>query len=86
MPAQTRQAFLASLSEEEARALCYDWAFWARAEQLAPAGEWWAAYTAWCERRKREDDAERAREEQRAEATQGLDRDEVAAADRRVLG
>lgn len=42
MPAQTRQAFLASLSEEEARALCYDWAFWARAEQLPPGGDWWA--------------------------------------------
>lgn len=42
MPAQTRQAFLASLSEEEAKALCYDWAFWARAEQLPPGGDWWA--------------------------------------------
>jgi len=42
LPAQTRQAFLASLSEEEARALCYDWAFWARAEQLPPGGDWWA--------------------------------------------
>lgn len=42
MPARTRQAFLASLSEDEARALCYDWAFWARAEQLPPGGDWWA--------------------------------------------
>lgn len=37
-----RTAFLASLSEDEAQALCYDWSFWARDEQLPPPGDWWA--------------------------------------------
>ena len=42
MPPTTRRAFLQSLSDDEARALYHDWRFWARPEQLAPAGEWWA--------------------------------------------
>ena len=42
MPPTTRWAFLQSLSEEESRRLCYDWQFWARPEQLPPAGDWWA--------------------------------------------
>ena len=37
---ELRQKFLASLSRDEAAALLYDWRFWARPEQLAPAGDW----------------------------------------------
>jgi phage terminase large subunit-like protein len=32
--------FFLSLSEDEARALHWDWRFWARPKQLAPAGAW----------------------------------------------
>jgi len=40
-----RQAFLASLSEQEAACLQYDWRFWARDTQIEPDGDWiiWAA-------------------------------------------
>lgn len=41
MPLTKRQTFLASLSDTEAAALCYDWQFWARDEQLPPPGQWW---------------------------------------------
>ena len=40
LPADQQAAFLASLSEEDAKALEYDWTFWARPNQLAPEGEW----------------------------------------------
>lgn len=36
-----RKAFLESLTHEEAQALWYTWEFWARPEQLAPAGSWY---------------------------------------------
>jgi len=36
----TRQAFLTSLSEDEAEFLCHDWPFWARDAQLPPPGDW----------------------------------------------
>ena len=35
-----RQAFLTSLSEDEAEFLCRDWPFWAREAQLPPPGDW----------------------------------------------
>jgi phage terminase large subunit-like protein len=35
-----RQAFLQSLSANDAEILYRDWAFWARSEQLAPDGDW----------------------------------------------
>lgn len=37
---EKRREILASLTEEEAEALLYDWPFWARPDQLAPPGEW----------------------------------------------
>ena len=38
---EDRKAFLASLTDEEAAALAYDWhGFWARPKQLPPAGVW----------------------------------------------
>lgn len=37
---EKRQAFLDSLTDEEALALKYDWKFWARDDQLPPAGDW----------------------------------------------
>lgn len=39
-PLQEQQEILASLSNEQALALLYDWEFWARPEQLMPAGDW----------------------------------------------
>ena len=38
-PGQVRQ-LLASLSQDDARRLYYHWPFWAREEQLEPAGDW----------------------------------------------
>lgn len=35
-----RELILRSLTQEEAAALLWDWEFWARPEQLEPAGEW----------------------------------------------
>ena len=35
-----RAALLANLSRSDARALLYHWPFWARADQLEPAGDW----------------------------------------------
>jgi phage terminase large subunit-like protein len=35
-----KQAFLTSLSDDEAEFLCRDWRFWARDAQLAPPGDW----------------------------------------------
>lgn len=37
---QDRQAVLASLSEEQAKELLWDWRFWARPNQIAPEGDW----------------------------------------------
>ena len=34
------QSFVSALSEGECRALLYDWSFWARPNQLAPADNW----------------------------------------------
>lgn len=40
-----REVFLLGLTRQEARALAWDWSFWARPDQLAPSGEWavWVA-------------------------------------------
>src|SRR5689334_6564595 len=35
-----RDRLFATLTPTEARALLYDWAFWARTNQLPPDGEW----------------------------------------------
>ena len=35
-----RNELIAALSPAEARALLYEWAFWARPNQLPPCGEW----------------------------------------------
>jgi phage terminase large subunit-like protein len=40
LPLHQRQAWLKSLTEAELSALEYDWKFWARFDQLAPAGAW----------------------------------------------
>ena len=40
MPAREREVFLMSLSPKEAKALAYDWKFWARKSQLTPPGNW----------------------------------------------
>jgi phage terminase large subunit-like protein len=40
LPAEAKRKLLAGLSDNEARALLYDWEFWARPEQLAPPGKW----------------------------------------------
>ena len=40
LPAERRRAFLESLSADEVAILESDWRFWARPEQLAPAGAW----------------------------------------------
>ena len=40
LPALERQQFWLSLSPEEAAALEYDWRFWGRPNQHAPAGNW----------------------------------------------
>lgn len=37
---EERQRFLASLSDDELEALELEWTFWARPNQIAPAGEW----------------------------------------------
>lgn len=37
---KTRQAFIATLTDEEAAVLLYDWTEWARPSQIAPQGEW----------------------------------------------
>lgn len=41
-----RRQFYQSLSEEEGDALFYNWAFWARPEQLTPAGSEWDVWMA----------------------------------------
>jgi hypothetical protein len=41
LPVSEREAILASLSESEAEQLQYDWSFYARPNQLLPAGNWW---------------------------------------------
>lgn len=40
MPAKEREVFLMSLSPKEAKALAYDWKFWARPAQKTPQGDW----------------------------------------------
>jgi phage terminase large subunit-like protein len=40
LPPEEQQAELAKLSTEAQAALLYDWRFWARPNQLAPAGDW----------------------------------------------
>ena len=40
LPADERTKFLASLSDNEALLLLYDWDFWARPEQRLPPGDW----------------------------------------------
>jgi len=37
---EAKRRLLAGLSDDEALALLYDWEFWARPEQIAPAGDW----------------------------------------------
>src|SRR6202023_512939 len=40
LPETTRKDLAAALSPAEARALLYDWSFWARPTQLPPVGNW----------------------------------------------
>lgn len=40
LPEAQRAEILSSLSDEEADALEYDWRFWGRPKQIAPAGKW----------------------------------------------
>ena len=40
LPTAERQAILASLSDRQAYDLRFDWPFWARPDQLPPAGPW----------------------------------------------
>lgn len=40
LPEALRNSLIAALSPDQARALLYDWQFWARPSQLAPAGDW----------------------------------------------
>jgi phage terminase large subunit-like protein len=40
LPEALRNSLIAALSPREARALLYDWPFWARANQLPPEGNW----------------------------------------------
>jgi phage terminase large subunit-like protein len=40
LPEADRAAILAELSDAELAVLEYDWRFWARPEQIAPAGDW----------------------------------------------
>jgi phage terminase large subunit-like protein len=40
LPADERRALLDALSDDEARRLEYDWLYWSRPEQRAPAGDW----------------------------------------------
>ena len=40
LPENKRQQWLASLSDEAAAQLRWEWSFWARPEQLAPDGDW----------------------------------------------
>lgn len=40
LPPTEARAFLGGLTDDQAIALKYDWRFWARANQLPPAGDW----------------------------------------------
>lgn len=40
LPQAERDTFLASLTEQEALYLQYDWSFWGRPKQIAPEGDW----------------------------------------------
>lgn len=44
MPKRQREVMLMSLSREEAKALAWDWKFWARPAQLEPEGDWWTTW------------------------------------------
>jgi phage terminase large subunit-like protein len=41
MTSEARARWAATLPQDEAEALLYDWRVWARDAQLAPAGDWW---------------------------------------------
>ena len=41
MDPSQRKLAVTSLSDEEVRALAYDWRFWARPEQITPLGDWY---------------------------------------------
>lgn len=38
---EDKKKHLDSLTDDEAEAILHDWQFWARPEQLEPAGDWW---------------------------------------------
>jgi phage terminase large subunit-like protein len=40
LPASQRETWLSSLSSDEVQALPFEWRFWARPKQIAPAGDW----------------------------------------------
>jgi len=40
LPEAIRDELVASLGPDQARALLYDWQFWARSNQLPPEGNW----------------------------------------------
>jgi phage terminase large subunit-like protein len=40
LPASEKEKILAGMSESEAEQLQYDWAFYARPNQLLPPGDW----------------------------------------------
>jgi predicted phage terminase large subunit-like protein len=40
LPAEQRRTLLSELSDDDCAALLHDWRFWARPDQIAPAGEW----------------------------------------------
>ena len=40
LPDGERAAILADLTDAEAASLEYDWLFWGRPDQIAPAGDW----------------------------------------------
>lgn len=40
LPPEDRTALLTGLTDQEAEQLIYDWPFWARPDQLPPAGDW----------------------------------------------
>src|SRR6056297_2688963 len=44
LPLETAATWLASLTDEEAEALLYDWSFWAREKQMPPAGSAWLTW------------------------------------------
>src|SRR5260370_34936213 len=55
-----RNELIAALTPAEARALLYEWAFWARPNQLPPNGEWRGAAPA-CSSARRDEKTPRGR-------------------------